>query len=137
MRRSELQRWVLSFLERHASESLIAQAEELVRELPGVVVDDEYLLDMDEMLGMHATMLEAQFQATQEALKEAVEEGAVAAAAVVAADAVIEKRTLVADLRISIEERFELRCPECGTAPPATVCKMSCETKKWKDGPRS
>lgn len=139
MRREALQRWALEFFELHASRSCddagdrerLAHA--FARELPGVVVQDDYCLDFEEMLGMHATYLEAQHQVAQVQLRDDKRpDGKDKVEHILAAGKVEDLRETVANLRIAVEERFELRCSECGTAPPATRCKMDCTTKKYR-----
>lgn len=135
MRRDRLKRWAEKFLGQFnlGPTWVKDMSERLVRELPGVLVEDDYLLDMDEMLGMHATYLEAQYQVADTALKEDLrKDGSQKVEHILEHGRVEDKREQVADLRIAIEERQELRCPECGTSPPATLCKMDCKTKKWK-----
>ena len=139
MRRDRLKTWMKEFLEGHArrcadsADDREALAEAFARELPGVLVQDDYCLDMDEMLGMHATYLEAQHQVAQAQLKDDKRpDGKDKVEHIVAAGKVEDLRETVADLRVAIEERFELRCSECGTAPPATLCKMDCITRKYR-----
>lgn len=138
MRRGQLQEWFAEFLQRHESRCLDSKEdrEALVKafgkEIPGVVVEDDYIVHMDEMLGMHATYLEAQHQVAQTRLKEDKRtDGKDKIEHIVEATGIEEMRERVADLRIAVEERQDLRCPECHTAPPATMCKMDCTTRKW------
>jgi hypothetical protein len=139
MRRERLKAWMKEFLEGHESrcadsaEDREALAEAFSLEIPGVLVEDDYSLHMDEMLGMHATYLEAQHQVASTKLKDDLRaDGKQKVEHIVETTHIEELRERVADLRIAVEERASLRCPECGTAPPATRCKMDCSTRKFK-----
>lgn len=138
MRRGQVQEWFLEFLSRHESKCLDSKADREAlanafgKELTGIVVEDDYIVHMDEMLAMHATYLEAQNQVAQTRLKEDLRaDGKQKVEHIVEATGIEELRERVADLRIAIEERQDLRCPECHSAPPATMCKMDCTTRKW------
>lgn len=137
MRRERIKAWMLDFLTDHGVNpdhcTREGLAEAFSRELPGVLVEDDYSVHMDEMLHMHATYLEAQHQVATTKLKDDKRtDGKDKISHLMEATHIEELRERVADLRIAVEERQELRCPQCGTAPPATRCKMDCTTKRWK-----
>jgi predicted RNA-binding Zn-ribbon protein involved in translation (DUF1610 family) len=142
MRRADLRRWATRFFERHSSRCCDDEndreelAKAFARELPGVLVGDDYLKDMDEMLGLHATMLEAEHQVAETKAKEPRPDGTPKVTLIAEVAGIEERREVVADLRIAIEERRDLVCPECGTSPPATLCKMSCDTKMYRGATR-
>ncbi len=136
MRREEFKMWLLDFFSRHSVTGKYPDvptlAEALARELPGVVVGDDYIPDMDEMLSMHATYLEAQHQIAKTALKDDRRpDGKQRVSRIVEEGQLEEKRAQVADLQIAIEERLELKCSGCGTAPP-WHCKFDCAVNRYR-----